>query len=737
MLFSFFRSSPSPRSKASCALALVFAVVIGIVGASALTQLVFFGFPLAARMATNADSLVLFDFARDLIEGHSVRFWNLPRAPYLFPDAMIALGLMTLGWWGALTITAVAVINLLMLFAITYPVMKLAKVNLQSSALSCTFFLSMAILTMAICFPFSMVNIYWQIFASGAHFLSAGIVLLILYLDFLWQLRLRSWGALVAMFFLCIATAVSDSLSLALLLLWLGVELLWRTGFYYQQNTHLTSPKNLATVLNGFLKKQVDLAVVLGGVVLGTGLSLLIPRQSLLESFFSVNKFTLGASSFFAWLVGDLSHVLYGVVLIALILYYPACMRQSYFKGRFSRKNYWRSAVLAPALGIICITPFFYQDVGSIRYLAFPALIGLISLALLYQQIWHALARRNHLGRKVALILIWFMVLALMGTYQYRHQRAGPQAVDQPGLDQVGLAVSAPVDNAWQCIKDAKKEWPLADGVATYWYARPLRFATHFESYLAQIDQGRARSGAFIWGNNGIDLVYANESQTAFRHYNFIVTTPAQVRAQLWGNLPGKATGTIDCAQFQILYFENPDVLWNYLFPLQVPFISGAATDVLPAAQVNTKTGAKTTEKASAKTQIYWGEDLYTQVGVREGDQIVANGSAGVLVFGPYIPLAAGHYRLTVDGTLFNSAVPRASAIGTLEIGTALGPVAIAKEAIMNTNTRAQSMGGDRAVASIDFEVQKSIENVEFRITVLPQTRGAITRYQLEPFAAK
>jgi hypothetical protein len=729
MLFSFFRSSPSPRSKASCALALVFAVVIGIVGASALTQLVFFGFPLAARMASNADSLVLFDFARDLIEGHSVRFWNLPRAPYLFPDALIALGLMTLGWWGALTITAAAVINLLMLFAITYPVMKLAKVNLPSSALGCAFFLSMALLTMAICFPFSMVNIYWQIFASGAHFLSAGIVLLILYLDFLWQLRLRSWGTLVAMFFLCIATAVSDSLSLALLLLRLGVELLWRIGFYYQQNTHLTSQKNLATVLNGFLKKQVDLAVVLGGVVLGTGLSLLIPRQSLFESFFSVNKFTLGASSFFTWLVGDLSHVLYLVVLIVLILFYPACMRQSYFKGRFSRKNYWRSAVLAPALGIICITPFFYQDVGSIRYLAFPAFIGLISLALLYQRIWHTVARGDHLGRKVALILIWLMALALMGTYQYRHQRVGPQAVDQPGIDQVGLAVSAPVDSAWQCINDAKKEWPLADGVATYWYARPLRFATNFESYLAQIDQGRARSGAFIWGNNGIDLVYANESQTAFRRYNFIVTTPAQVRAQLWGNLPGKATGTIDCAQFQILYFENADVLWNYLFPLQVPFITSAATEALPATQAG--------EKTSAKTQIYWGEDLYTQVGVREGDQIVANGSAGVLVFGPYIPLAAGRYRLTVDGTLFNSAIPRANAIGTLEIGSALGSVAIAQGAIMNTNTRAQSMGGDRAVASIDFEVQKSIENVEFRITVLPQTRGAITRYQLELLPAK
>jgi len=536
MSFRFFRSTQPLRNRATPAHGMLFALAIGllsVIGAVALTQFVFYVFPMAQRMASNADSLVLFDFARDLLHGHSVQFWNLPRAPYLFPDTVLALALMSFGWWGQITLTLIALINLLLLLAICYPVMRLARLAQTTTWLECAFFLGLALLTMAIGFPFAMVNIYWQIFASGAHFLSAAIVLLILYLDFLWQLRLRSHFNLLAMFLLCIATAVSDSLSSLLLLLWLVVEWLWRAGVSYRSshaNTNTDQPKG-ASALAIFFKKQLDLYAVFCGVVLGTVLSLWIPRQSLVESFLSLDKFQLAAQSFITWLSGDVSHVLYLLIVIALVLLYPACMRQSYFKGRFSRKNYWRSSVLAPALGVICITPFFYQDVGSIRYLAFPALVGLMSLALLYQQWWSAIRTAQDNKRKSVLLvlaLMGLMALILLGAWQYHQYRLGPHTSDSVGIDHVGLAVSVDAMGAAACIQKAKAQWPLADGVSTYWYARPTRFARGFDTYLAQVDQGRSRSGAFVWGNNGIDLVYANKAQTAFRRYNFVLTTSAQ-----------------------------------------------------------------------------------------------------------------------------------------------------------------------------------------------------------------
>ncbi|EUC14745.1 Wzt carbohydrate-binding domain-containing protein [Paraburkholderia hospita] len=43
---------------------------------------------------------------------------------------------------------------------------------------------------------------------------------------------------------------------------------------------------------------------------------------------------------------------------------------------------------------------------------------------------------------------------------------------------------------------------------------------------------------------------------------------------------------------------------------------------------------------------------LRTHAGVRVGSEIVSTGSAGHLVFGPYISLSAGHYRLTIHGSL-------------------------------------------------------------------------------------
>jgi hypothetical protein len=63
----------------------------------ALVSLVFYVFPMVFRMASNADSLVMLDFAHDLLLGQSIAHWNLPRVPYLFPDAMIGMVVMAIG----------------------------------------------------------------------------------------------------------------------------------------------------------------------------------------------------------------------------------------------------------------------------------------------------------------------------------------------------------------------------------------------------------------------------------------------------------------------------------------------------------------------------------------------------------------------------------------------------------------------------------------------------------------
>jgi len=713
-------SSNSSRADGLTVYETVKLALAWIVGSVVLTQLVFYLFPLAHHMAANADSLVLFDFAHDVLQGHTVRYWNLPRAPYLFPDAILALVLMSFDWWGEITLTAVAVMNLLVLCTASCLMMRLARSNQKLSRFSCSFFLGLALLTLAICFPFTMVNIYWQMFASGAHFLGASIVLLILYLDLQWQKHLLTKRTFLLIFLLCFAEAISDSLSTVLLMLWMGAEILWRIGSYVLQKRQTIFIKNEPAALFIFIKQQADLALIFTGLLLGTLVTLWIPRQSLLESFLSLDKLTIAALSFFQWVLAEPTHVLYIITLIILILLYPALMRESYSEGRVVWKNYWRSSVLTPALGVMCIAPFFYQDVGSIRYFAFPGLISIISLALVSQRVWQFLSAQDSWRQRALTVAAYLIFLGLIGTWQYRHRQIGPNALDTLGIDQVGLSVGADATGASQCIDKARLQWPLVDGVSTYWNARPIRFATNFNYYLAQIDPWRPRNGAFLWGNNGIDLVYSNVQKQIPRHYNFIVTTPAEMNAHLWSNLPAKATGVLTCANHQVFYFEIASVLWDYLYPLQVPYGEVDFTHSLHPI------------KSSLLVRTYWGDDLFTQAGVRQGSRILANGDEGVLVFGPYIPLAPGRYRLSAQGGLENPMLAPKAVIGTLEVNSTLGKLHIASAPIVNSQKLNTQRIDHQIFASLDFKVSKTIDNVEFRIQVARQTRGIFVRYQLE-----
>ncbi|WP_203564008.1 glycosyltransferase [Deefgea sp. CFH1-16] len=74
----------------------------------------------------------------------------------------------------------------------------------------------------------------------------------------------------------------------------------------------------------------------------------------------------------------------------------------------------------------------------------------------------------------------------------------------------------------------------------------------------------------------------------------------------------------------------------------------------------------------------YWGSDqrLGTQVGIRSGRNIEANGKAGYLLFGPYLALAAGQYQIALHGHFgVNGAqgalLDIASESGTLVVSTA------------------------------------------------------------------
>jgi hypothetical protein len=324
------------------------------------------------------------------------------------------------------------------------------------------------------------------------------------------------------------------------------------------------------------------------------------------------------------------------------------------------------------------------------------------------------------------------------------------------GRDAVGLAVGADTSGALACIAQAKERYPLADGVATYWNARPIRFASQFEFYLAQINPWRPRAGYFLWGNNGADFVYRDINQTPetdvdsasknsaslpppVRSYNFVIATQAEQQSRLWGSLPMQATHTVQCKNHAIYYFADPAILWHYLFPLGLPV---PTAPIVSAASV--VSGLPSTAPAEAKmgpnaVATYWPDDLSTLVGEQSSGAISTAGKGGFLVYGPYLSLPAGQYRLQVLGNLNISTQGSAdestkSTLSKLTSSkpTSIGLLDVSAQFGTKTITSMPLQTGSSQIAQLDFQLKQDTYDVEFRIQVNADVQGQVTGYRLE-----
>ena len=739
-----------------------------------MVQVVFAVFPLVQSMASNADSLVLFDFARDLINGKALQLWNLPRAPYLFPDTVLATALISLGWYGAYSIHAIACINYLLMVLVVHAVLVRSSPSQALPIWQTSVFVSAALLIISLAFPFAMVNIYWQLFASGAHFLTALVVLCILMLLNRWQTS-PSLGLWLLIFTVTLLEALSDSMAALLLFAWIGQQLLGRLFLSKSVDRRLSTGASRFSV-GAFLRQSIDLLTVLLAVIVGTLLGALLPRQSLLESFFSLDKFVTAVQLFGRWTIDSPSHSIFIALIIVGTIVYPLLWlapqprahanQSANAPSNLSRNrvtsastlyNWLRSPVVLPSFALIASTPLFYQELGSLRYLAFPALLLLICTSALLIQLAH-LVRRSSLPMAIIIALIALAAIAALVYSDIRGGLIGKQQMTT-GRDAVGLAVGADASGALACIEQTKQFYPLADGVATYWNARPIRFASQFDFYLAQINPWRPRAGYFLWGNNGADFVYrdaksiAQQSSSSFaqndtnkiaiRTYNFVIATQAEKQSRLWGSLPMQATQVVECKNHTLYYFENPAVLWQYLFPLGLPApLSNAialAAPVKELAQDLTKDLAKdlakdstkqSTKESSTTATTYWPDDLFTQVGVQTSSAISTNAKPGFLVYGPYLSLPAGNYRLQVLGHLGFATKPvdasKQATIGILDISAQFGTKIIASMALQESASK---------IAQLDFQLERDTHDVEFRIQVGANVQGQVSAYRLERLA--
>lgn len=138
--------------------------------------------------------------------------------------------------------------------------------------------------------------------------------------------------------------------------------------------------------------------------------------------------------------------------------------------------------------------------------------------------------------------------------------------------------------------------------------------------------------------------------------------------------------------------------------------------------------GAKTMDISVAQGK------LSTQIGVASAQTIqLSGGKIGYFVFGPYINLEPGTYRVVAKGLLDAKASPAAVMDVVSERGNhiwATRPIYI--------STVASGGGNEGVITSVIFDVDKPVTDAEFRIQVLdPSATGVFSNFELTKISSR
>lgn len=181
----------------------------------------------------------------------------------------------------------------------------------------------------------------------------------------------------------------------------------------------------------------------------------------------------------------------------------------------------------------------------------------------------------------------------------------------------------------------------LTGGLANYWLARKLTMLLDWKLPINQLSP--AYPALFDWGSNlsWFSQAVNSPNRIVRPRYNFIILDgfkKAEVSASF-----GPWDSVIECGGYEIAKYDSPDRLWNKV-DLNLTRLVGQRN----AQPLN----------VGERVSIPMG-DFYSLVGSYSDGSWEAGGnagpSAGFLIFGPYWPVNPGNYRITVSMTASGS----------------------------------------------------------------------------------
>lgn len=121
----------------------------------------------------------------------------------------------------------------------------------------------------------------------------------------------------------------------------------------------------------------------------------------------------------------------------------------------------------------------------------------------------------------------------------------------------------------------------------------------------------------------------------------------------------------------------------------------------------------------------FWGGDsrLGTQVGKRTGRNIESTGQAGYLIFGPYIPLVAGHYRVVIRGALGENGLAGAR----MDVAVNQGRLILAESALGEPDV-------DGCLVVLPISLDAPCTDLEIRVWVSESTDLQVSMIEIAPW---
>ncbi len=208
-------------------------------------------------------------------------------------------------------------------------------------------------------------------------------------------------------------------------------------------------------------------------------------------------------------------------------------------------------------------------------------------------------------------------------------------------------ALPDPYSPLISCLDSHADEYQGGAGLADYWQARMINL---FSRKGLIIDQAQGDPPS-------IYQLFSGNMMLVPKKHTFVLTNTPTNQQEILASDVMKVNGTPD-AQFQCGGYP----VLVYHRGIKVDYSTPVASNGCGIATYQESTSQSTGTKSCVQNVDL--EVLPKQVGVVQTGELISTGQAGLLAYGPYLPLVAGDYHLIVHGTASKAATAWVDMVG-------------------------------------------------------------------------